>query len=79
MSQKIVIVPLIGCIDAKRTEGLMSTLLARINEYQPRVAFLDISGVPEVDDEVTGYLDKIIKALQWQGVQTMVIGGLSEK
>jgi rsbT co-antagonist protein RsbR len=75
---QIVIIPLIGGIDARRTEVILGSLGARIKEYQPKVALLDISGVPDIDDEGRGYLDKIIQAMQWQGVQT-IVSALSEK
>jgi len=74
LMDQIAVVPLIGPIDATRTECIIEAVSSRINSFQPKVVFLDITGVPEMNDEVTAHLDEITQAVQSQGVQATLIG-----
>jgi rsbT co-antagonist protein RsbR len=74
LMDQIVVIPLIGPIDATRTKGIIDTLSDRMALFQPKVIFLDITGIPDMNDEVTGHLAEITEVLQSQGVQATLIG-----
>ena len=74
LMDQIAVIPLIGPIDATRTECIIEAVSSRMSSFQPKVVFLDITGVPEMNDEVAAHLDEITQAVQSQGVQAMLIG-----
>lgn len=71
---RIIIVPLIGSIDAQRATHLMRRLLMGITAHRAKVVILDIMGVSVVDSEVAGHLSKAIQAARLKGAQTIVTG-----
>lgn len=71
---QIAVVPLVGPIDATRAKGIMDTLSSRVALFQSKVVFLDISGVPDMNEEVTAHLAKITEVMEAQGVQATLIG-----
>ncbi len=70
----IIVLPLIGNLDAERAQNMMHSLLEGISEHQAKVVILDITGVPVVDTEVVGYLDKTVLAAQLKGARVILTG-----
>jgi anti-anti-sigma regulatory factor/HAMP domain-containing protein len=71
---RILVMPLIGNIDAARAKDIMRALLAGIREHRAQVVILDITGVPVVDSGVAGHLDKTIQAAQLKGARVFITG-----
>jgi anti-anti-sigma factor len=72
--EHIIIMPLIGDIDAVRARDITRALLAGIRQHQARAVILDITGVPVVDSGVAAYLNKTIQAARLKGARTIVTG-----
>jgi len=70
----VVLVPLIGTLDGRRTERLMDRLLNAIVETRSPIAILDITGVPVVDTETARYLVETIRAVRLLGARTVLSG-----
>jgi anti-anti-sigma regulatory factor len=70
----ILLVPLVGTIDARRSASITETLLLTIGEQQADVAIIDITGVPVVDTYVAQYLISTTRAAQLLGCQTALVG-----
>jgi anti-anti-sigma regulatory factor/HAMP domain-containing protein len=71
---RILVMPLIGIIDATRAKDIMRALLAGIREQRAQVVILDITGVPVVGSGVASHLDKTIQAARLKGAHTIVTG-----
>ncbi len=71
---RIIVMPLIGNIDAMRARDIMRTLLSGIREHRAKVVILDITGVPVVDSGVADHLSKTIQAAHLKGTRTIVTG-----
>ncbi len=74
ITKGILIMPLVGRMDTMRAKEVTRALLAGIGTYQAKVVILDITGVPEVDNEVATYLDKMIQAARLKGADTLITG-----
>lgn len=74
VAEGILVMPLIGNIDALRAKDIMRALLAGISEHRARVVILDITGVPLVDSGVASYLNKAIVAAKLKGTQAIITG-----
>ena len=72
----VIMVPIVGIIDSKRSNELMNGILTKISETQAKIIILDISGVAIVDTAVANHLIKISKATTLMGAQC-IFSGLS--
>jgi rsbT co-antagonist protein RsbR len=70
----VLLLPLVGALDAKRSEQVMEAVLLRVVEEQARVVILDIAGVPVVDTGVADHLLKTTAAVRLLGAQTVLTG-----
>ncbi len=70
----IVILPLIGTLDSRRTQDMMERLLSMIVKYDARVAIIDITGVGAVDTLVAQHLLKTVAAARLMGAECMISG-----
>jgi anti-anti-sigma factor len=70
----ILLVPLIGTLDSKRTQQLMERLLERLTETGSPVALLDITGVPTIDTQTAQHLVETIKAVRYVGADVVLTG-----
>lgn len=71
---QVVVVPLVGTIDVRRSELVLSALLDGITSRQARVAILDITGVSFVDVQVVDALVRAAQAIRLVGAQMVVTG-----
>jgi PAS domain S-box-containing protein len=74
VTDRVIVMPLIGSIDTLRAKDIMRALLAGIREHRAKVVILDITGVPIVDSGVANHLNKTIQAARLKGAQTIVTG-----
>jgi PAS domain S-box-containing protein len=74
VAKGVLVMPLVGRIDAPRAERIMTALLGGVVQHGARVVILDITGVPVVDDEVAGGLVRAAKAVQLLGAETLLAG-----
>lgn len=72
----ILLLPLVGIIDSKRAQEIMTSVLSKISETHATTMILDISGVAVVDTAVANHLIKVTKATQLMGCRS-IISGLS--
>ncbi|GAB4436218.1 MAG: hypothetical protein OHK0015_27840 [Chloroflexi bacterium OHK40] len=70
----VIVVPLVGTLDTRRTQQVMESLLTGIAEQQADVAIIDITGVPVVDTLVASYLGQAIRAASLLGAQVVLTG-----
>lgn len=70
----ILFLPLVGIIDSRRAQEVMTAMLQKISETESQVFILDISGIAVVDTAVANYLIKITKATALMGCRCIVSG-----
>jgi rsbT co-antagonist protein RsbR len=70
----VVAVPLVGTLDAARSELVMERLLQALVETSSPFAILDITGVPAVDTQVAQHLLKTVVAAQLMGTRCIISG-----
>ncbi|AUX40008.1 uncharacterized protein SOCE26_014030 [Sorangium cellulosum] len=70
----VVVVPLIGAIDEVRADQMRAVLLDGIMAHAARVAILDVTGVPSVDQRVAEALLGAAKAARLLGVDVIFSG-----
>jgi rsbT co-antagonist protein RsbR len=74
ISDDVVVMPLIGTIDATRAQQVLSTLLEGINGRRASVAILDVTGVSDIDANVASALVNAAKAVQLLGARVVLTG-----
>ncbi|MEI7644790.1 MAG: PAS domain-containing protein [Chloroflexales bacterium] len=74
LADNVVVMPIIGTIDARRAQQIMETLLEGIAANQADVALLDISGVRVVDTQVADALLRVAQAAKLLGTQIVLTG-----
>jgi rsbT co-antagonist protein RsbR len=72
----LLILPIIGVIDATRARQLTEQLLRSIRANRAKVVVMDITGVPTVDSRVANHLVQTVDAARLMGA-TVIISGLS--
>jgi rsbT co-antagonist protein RsbR len=70
----ILLVPIIGTMDAGRADQMMETVLHRVIQEQAKVVIMDIAGVPEIDSYVAGAVIKTTSALRLLGAEAVLTG-----
>lgn len=61
ISEQVVVMPLVGLLNAQRSREILQALLIGIERYQARVAIIDVTGVSMVDTQVArGLLDATV-------------------
>ena len=72
--QGILLLPVVGIVDSKRSQDIMNAVLEMIAKTQAKEFILDISGVAVVDTAVANYLIKITKATRLMGCESTISG-----
>lgn len=70
----IVVMPLVGRLDAVRMQQVIERLLAGVAAQRAQTVILDITGVPGVDAEVAASLVRAAQAVRLLGAQVMLSG-----
>jgi len=74
LTDQIVIMPLVGTVDAKRAQRMMEALLSGLSETRPPVAIIDITGVSFVDAHVANTLVRMAQAARLLGTHVVLTG-----
>jgi DNA-binding response OmpR family regulator/anti-anti-sigma regulatory factor len=74
ISDRILVMPLIGFMDEERAGRVLGAALERAAESQAEVMILDITGVPEADEHVAAAILKTARALRLLGARTVLTG-----
>ena len=74
ISADIVVMPLVGQLDAARASLVMETLLQGIERTRVRVAILDVTGVARVDAAVADALIQAARAVKLLGARAVLTG-----
>ncbi len=74
LSDKIVVMPLVGAIDSARAQQIMDTLLEGTAQHRSAVVILDITGVQVVDTQVANALLRAAQAVKLLGAQVILTG-----
>ena len=71
---QVLVLPLIGTLDTRRSQNLTEALLTDIAASQTKVSILDITGVPTVDSAVANHLLKTVAAVKLLGAECVITG-----
>lgn len=74
ISDRVLVMPLIGTIDTRRAQNVLDTLLHGIAEKQAEVVILDVTGVVTLDSQVADTLLKAAQAVQLLGARVVLTG-----
>jgi anti-anti-sigma factor len=74
LTDRVVVVPLIGSLDEQRTQALLETLLQGAARLGAETLLLDITGVPLIDTAGAGALIQIAQAVQLLGARVVLSG-----
>lgn len=72
--QGILVVPLIGAIDARRSSEITARLLEHISSHHATTVIIDITGVPVVDGDVAQHLLHTTRAANLLGTEALIVG-----
>ncbi len=70
----VLLVPIVGALDASRAEHMSQTLLARVADDSAKVVILDVSGLPDVDTAVASHLIQMTSMVRLLGAETILTG-----
>jgi len=74
LSRGVLLMPLVGRIDAARAERIMDVLLAAVTEQAAKVVLLDATALPAVDDEVAPHIVRAASAVRLLGATAALVG-----
>jgi len=74
VTREVLVLPLVGALDAQRAEQVIASLLKSIEEQRARVVIMDITGVPVVDTHVANYLLRAALAARLLGAEVILVG-----
>jgi DNA-binding response OmpR family regulator len=74
ITDRILVMPLIGLMDEKRAEQVLFAALERTRESGADVLILDITGVPRADHGIATTIVNTARALRLLGAQTVLTG-----
>jgi rsbT co-antagonist protein RsbR len=76
--QEVVLLPLIGQIDAERAGQMVETLMEGVMAHRATIAILDITGVPGVDTQVASSILKAARSVELLGAELILTGVRAE-
>ena len=74
LNSRVVLMPLVGEIDAKRARRMLEALLRGLEQTRAPVAIIDITGVPNVDAHVADTLVAAARAARLLGTEVILTG-----
>jgi PAS domain S-box-containing protein len=74
LSSEVLVMPLVGVIDAQRAQSVIEVLLHGIRDARARVAILDVTGVPSIDVETADALLRAAHAVRLLGAEAVLAG-----
>src|SRR5881398_758236 len=76
--ERLLILPIIGVIEAQRARQLTEQLLRGIRANRAKVVVVDVTGVPAIDSAVANHLVQTVEASRLLGA-TVIVTGLSSE
>lgn len=70
----LLILPVIGTVDAQRARQLTQDLLGAIRAHRAKVVVMDVTGVPDVDSAIANHLVQTMLAARLIGARTIITG-----
>jgi rsbT co-antagonist protein RsbR len=70
----ILVLPIVGAIDAARSAQLAQALLESAIQHEAEFAILDVTGVPSLDAAAAGHLLDVMRAARLLGVACILVG-----
>jgi rsbT co-antagonist protein RsbR len=70
----LLILPIIGVLDAQRARQLTEQLLAGIQSNRAKVVVIDITGVATIDEGVANHLVHAVEAARLMGASAIITG-----
>lgn len=70
----VLLAPVVGTLDTRRAQALMTRLLDAIYRQRARLVILDIAGVPLVDAAVAKALTETVRSVRLLGCEAIVTG-----
>jgi rsbT co-antagonist protein RsbR len=74
ISEQVMVMPLVGAVDSRRAQQVLTALLEGIASSRAQVAILDITGVAVVDTQVADALIRAAQAVKLLGAQVVLTG-----
>jgi len=74
ISDEIFVMSLVGKLDGRRIERVMSAVLETVHQQSARAVIVDITGVPTVDEEVAAALVAVARAVGLLGARAILTG-----
>ncbi len=74
ITDKVVVLPLIGAVDTQRAQQILTTLLEGVAERRAQMVIIDITGVPTVDTQVANTLIHAAQAVRLLGASILLTG-----
>ncbi len=74
ISERVMVMPLVGAVDSQRAQQVLEALLEGISAAGADVAILDITGVPVVDTSVANGLIQAAQAVRLLGAEVILTG-----
>lgn len=74
LNREVVVMPLVGAVDARRARRVLSALLAGLERSRAPVAIIDITGVSVVDERVANTLVQAAQAARLLGTEVVLTG-----
>lgn len=72
--ERLLILPIIGILDAARARQLTEQLLIGIRRHRAKVVVVDVTGTPEVDATVANHLVHTVDASRLMGASVIITG-----
>src|SRR5437867_2210266 len=76
--ERLLILPIIGVIEAQRARQLTEQLLRGIRANRAKVVVVDVTGVPAIDSAVANHLVQTVEASRLMGASVIITGLSSE-
>ena len=70
----VLTLPVIGTLDSSRTMLVMEALLSRIAKDRAKAVVMDLTGVKNIDSQVSHHLIQMVRAVQLMGSYAIVTG-----
>jgi sensor domain CHASE-containing protein/anti-anti-sigma regulatory factor len=74
ISDTVIVMPLIGEMDANRGELILKTLLQGISQMRTRTAIIDITGISGVNEEAITLLTRMVGTVRLLGTELILTG-----
>ena len=70
----VLVLPIVGVVDTRRSMEIMNNLLSSIEQNQSRCVIIDVTGVEVVDTKTADYLLKVMRAATLLGSRCVLTG-----